>query len=308
VEAAGISDYLPLGPNREWDTPEPKGKVFAPGELPDPLVYVITPGFIRSMGIRIQGRDFTWADGPHSERVVLINASAARVYWPGEDAVGKILMRGTEEDRVVGVVDDVHEETVEGGTGSQIYYPATQQGPSGAQLVIRTSLPPATLATGVLRALRELNPNQPAAEFRPVQRIVDRAVSPRRFFMLLVAAFAGLGLLLAALGIYGVISYSVTRQAQAIGIRMALGASVWNVQRQVLGGTMRLACAGMALGTLLALVVAKLISSLLFGTSSWDLPTYLGMALTLLMVAAISGYIPARRASGVNPMQVLRSN
>jgi predicted permease len=308
VEAAGMSDYLPLGANREWDTPVPQGRIFAPGELPDPLVYVITPGFIRALGLRMHGRDFTWADGPHSERVVLINASAARVYWPGEDAVGKILMRDKEEDHVVGVVDDVHEETVEGGTGSQIYYPAMQQGPSGAQLVIRTSLPPATLAESVLRALRELNPAQPAAEFRPIQTIVDRAVSPRRFFMLLVAAFAGLGLLLAALGIYGVISYSVTQQAQAIGIRMALGASVGHVQRQVLAGTLRLAFAGMVLGTLVALAVARLISSLLFATSSWDLPTYLGMALALLLVAAISGYIPARRASGVNPMEVLRSN
>jgi predicted permease len=308
VEAAGMSDYLPLGPNREWDTPVPQGKIFSPGELPDPLVYVITPGFIRALGIRMHGRDFTWADGPHGERVVLINASAARVYWPGEDAVGKILMRDKEEDRVVGVVDDIHEETVEGGTGSQIYYPAMQQGPSGARLVVRTSLPPATLAASVLRALRELNPRQPSAEFRPIQTIVDRAVSPRRFFMLLVAAFAGLGLVLAALGIYGVISYSVTQQAQAIGIRMALGASVGHVQRQVLGGTLRLAIAGMALGTLVALAVAKLISSLLFATSSWDLPTYLGMALALLLVAAISGYIPARRASGVNPVEVLRSN
>lgn len=308
VEAAGMSDYLPLGPNREWDQPVPQGKTFAPGELPDPLVYVVTPGFVRAMGMRMHGRDFTWADGPHSERVVLINASAARVYWPGEDAVGKILMRDKEEDHVVGVVDDVHEETVEGGTGSQIYYPATQQDPSGAQLVIRTSLPPATLATSVVRALRELNPKQPAAEFRPIQTIVDRAVSPRRFFMLLVGAFAGLGLLLAALGIYGVISYSVTRQAQAIGIRMALGASVGRVQRDVLAGTLRLAFAGMALGTLLALAVARLISSLLFATSSWDLPTYLGMGVALLLVAGISGYIPARRASGVNPMEALRSN
>ena len=158
VEAAGMSDYLPLGPNREWDTPVPKGKIFSPGELPDPLVYVITPGFIRALGIRMHGRDFTWADGPHSERVVLINASAARVYWPGEDAVGKILMRDTQEDRVVGVVDDIHEETVEGGTGSQIYYPAMQQGPSGAQLVVRTSLPPATLAASVLRALQDNRP------------------------------------------------------------------------------------------------------------------------------------------------------
>jgi len=209
VQAAGISDYLPLGPNRSWDAPVPKGKTFAPGELPEPLVYVITPGFVRAMGIRMRGRDFTWADGPHSEKVVLINASAARLYWPGEEAVGKVLMRGQEEDRVIAVVDDVHEETVEGGTGSQIYYPAMQQRPSSAQLVVRTSLPPSTLASSVLRALRELNPNQSAAEFRPIQTIVDRAVSPRRFFILLVAAFAGLGLLLAALGIYGVISYSV---------------------------------------------------------------------------------------------------
>jgi predicted permease len=308
VEAAGISDYLPLGPNREWDSPAPKGKVFSPGELPAPLVYVITPGFIRAMGIRMRGRDFTWADGPHGERVVLINASAARVYWPGEDAVGKILMRGNEEDHVVGVVEDVHEETVEGGTGTQIYYPATQQGPVGAQLVVRTSLPPAMLAASVLRRLRELNPKQPAAEFRPVQTIVDRAVSPRRFFMLLVAAFAGLGLLLAALGIYGVISYSVTQQAQAIGIRMALGASTGHVQRQVLARTLRLALVGMVLGTLLAVSVAKLISSLLFATSSWDLPTYLGMGLALLLVAALSGYIPARRASSLNPTEVLRNN
>jgi predicted permease len=308
VEAAGMSDYLPLGPNREWDNPVPKGKTFDPGELPAPLVYVITPGFIRAMGIHLHGRDFTWADGPHSERVVLINTSAARFYWPGEDAVGKILMRGNEEDQVVGVVDDVHEETVEGGTGSQIYYPATQQRPSSAQLVIHTSLPPASLAGSVLSALRELNPKQPAAEFRPIQNIVDRAVSPRRFFMLLVGSFAGLGLLLAALGIYGVISYSVTRQAQAIGIRMALGASVGRVQRDVLSGTLRLAFAGLAVGTLLALAVAKLISSLLFATSSWDLPTYFAMALSLLLVAALSGYIPARRASAVNPMESLRSN
>jgi predicted permease len=308
VEAAGMADYFPLGPNREWDTPVPQGKTVAPGELPDPLVYVVTPGFIHAMGIRLHGRDFTWADGPHSERVVLINASAARVYWPGEDAVGKILMRDKEEDHVVGVVDDVHEENLEGGAGSQIYYPATQQGPAGAQLVVRTSLPPASLGASVLHALRELNPNQPAAEFRPIRAIVDRAVSPRRFFMFLVAAFAGLGLVLATLGIYGVVSYSVTRQTPEIGLRMALGASTGLVQRQVLAGTLRLAFAGMVLGTLVAFAVAKIIASLLFATPPWDLPTYLGMALAMLLVAAISGYIPARRASRIIPMEALRSN
>ena len=307
VQAAGIADYLPLGPNREWDTPVPQGKTFAPGELPDPLVYVITPGFIHALGIRLHGRDFTWADGPHSERVVLINASAARVYWPGEDAVGKILMRGTEQDRVVGVVDDVHEENVEGGAGSQIYYPATQQGPAGAQLVVRTSLPPAALATSVLHALRDLNPEQPAAEFRPIRTIVDRAVSPRRFFMLLVAAFAGLGMLLAALGIYGVISYSVAQKTQEIGVRMALGASAGRVRRGVILNTLRLALAGIVVGTAASVASARLIASLLFATSPWDVITYAGVMLSLIAVALISGYLPARRASGIDPMTALRS-
>ncbi len=308
VEAAGMSDYLPLGPNREWDTPEPKGKTFAPGELPDPLVYVITPGFIHAMGIRMHGRDFTWEDGPHSERVVLINASAARVYWPGEDAVGKILMRDSEEDHVVGVVDDVHEETVEGGTGSQIYYPVTQQGPSSAQLVVRTSLPPATLAASVLHALRELNPKQPAAEFQPIRTIVDRAVSPRRFFMLLVAAFAGLGLLLAALGIYGVISYSVMQRTQEIGIRMALGATAGEVQLRVIGRTLRLTLIGIAAGSIASLVVARAIAALLFGTTSTDPVTFAVVILMLAFVALFAGYLPARRASQIDPMVALRNN
>jgi predicted permease len=308
VQAAGISDYLPLGPNRSWDTPVPKGQVFAPGELPEPLVYVVTPGFIRAMGIGLRGRDFTWADGRNSERVIIINASMARRFWPGEDPVNKILMRGDEQDRVIGVVDDVHEESVESTLGAQVYYPCTQQGPSRAQLVVRSSLPPSVLAPTVLRALRELNPNQPASEFRPIRTIVDHAVSPRRFFMLLVVAFAGLGLLLATLGIYGVISYSVTRQRPEIGVRMALGATAGRVQRQVLANTLRLALAGIGAGTLIAIIVARAIASLLFATSPWDFPSYLGMALALLLVAVVSGYIPARRASAINPMEALRNN
>src|SRR5262249_1871260 len=167
VEAAGMADYLPLGPNRNWDTPIPQGKTFAPGELPDPLVYVVTPGFVRAMGIRLRGRDFSWSDGPKSERVVLINESAARVYWPGEEAVGRILMRGDEQDRVIGVVDDVHEEHVEGGAGSQIYYPVTQQGPNGAKMVNHTNLPPPAPAGSHVCTLPDLNPQHPAPRLPP---------------------------------------------------------------------------------------------------------------------------------------------
>jgi predicted permease len=312
VEAAGISDYLPLGHNRAWGTPFPKG-IERPKKLPaGPLVYVVTPGYLRAMGTRLHGRDFTWDDGPNSENVVMINESYARflakyAHWPNDNAVGQVISNGPDL-RIMGVVDDVHEESTEGDAGWQIYYSAMQQSPSGAELVLRTTLPPAVLANSVLHALRELNPKQPAADFRPIQGLVDHANSSRRFFMLLVAGFAGLGLLLAALGIYGVISYAVTRQTQEIGVRMALGSSAGRVQRMVLSGTLRLAVIGVVLGTAASVGAARLIQSLLFATSPWDAATYVWVVVALVAVALLSGYLPARRASRINPMVALRGN
>ena len=308
VRAAGMVDYLPLEQNRAWGPLVPKGRTYRDGELPNPLIYVVTPGYLRAMGMRLQGRDFTWDDSPGGENVIVINQTIARFLWPGEDAVGKIASINGRDRRVVGVIDDVHGSKVEGEPGWQIYFPQTQEGPNGSYLVIRTSLPPAALAASVMHVLRDLNPKQPAAEFRPLRQIVDHALSPRRFFMLMVGAFAVLGLLLAALGIYGVISYTVTRQTQEIGIRMALGASMGRVQREVLGSTLRLAVAGIAVGAAASVSVTRLIGSLLFSTSPWDVATYLGMAALLALVAIVSGYIPARRASRINPMEALRSN
>ena len=314
VEAAGMVDYLPMGQNRDWGTPFPKG-VKRPDKFPTgPLVYVISPGYMRAMGTRVRGRDFTWDDGPKSPNVVMINEAFARYLgsygnWRKGEEVNRILTDGGGNDlHVVAVVDDVHEESVEGDAGWQIYYPMTQASPAGSHLVIRTQLPPAQMAASVMGALRELNPTQKAAEFRPIQTLVSHTVSPRRFFMLLVGCFAGLGLLLAAIGIYGVISYSVTQRTQEIGIRMALGATTDRVQKDVLWNTLRLALWGVALGTGASLLGARLIASLLFGTSPWDLPTYAGMVVVLFGVAALSGYIPARRASRINPMVALRAS
>jgi predicted permease len=311
IEAAGTSDYLPLGRNRAWGVPTPQGR--NPDDFrgaDSPLVYVVSPGYVRAMGMRVHGRDFTWDDGPAGEGVVLISAGMARYLWPNEDAVGKILINAGQFDhaRVVGVVGDVHADNVEAPTGWQIYYPMMQTGPNGAQLVLRTTLPPAALATSVMHVLKDLNPKQTNAEFLPIQTLIDHANSPRRFFMLLVVSFATLGLILAALGIYGVISYSVTRQTQEIGIRMALGSSAGRVQRKVLVGTLRLALVGIVLGTAASLGAARLIAALLFDVSPWDTATFIAMALTLIAVAVLSGYLPARRASRINPMVALRNS
>ncbi len=313
VEAAGTTDYLPLGQNRSWGMPWPKG-IKPPDKSPDsPLVYVISPGYLHAMGTRIEGRDFTWDDGPNSESVVMIDRSLAQYFakmakWPNSNALGQMLATGGNGSRIVAIVDDVHEESTEATGGWQIYYPITQASPAGAELAIRTRLPPAALAGSVLGVLRELNPKQPAAEFKPIQMLVSHANSPRRFFMLLVAAFAGLGLLLAAIGIYGVISYSVTQRTQEIGVRMALGATLGQVQLDVIWKTLKLALVGIALGTIASLLAAKAIAALLYGTAPTDPAAFAGMVVLLGAVAMAAGWIPARRASRINPMVALRNN
>jgi predicted permease len=307
VETAGITDNLPLSRNRSWDI-SAKGVEYRPGELQGTFVFIVSPGYLPAMGMRLMaGRDFQWDD---KDPVVIINETVARKLWPGQDPIGRIARAGGADARVIGVIADVHESSVEGEAGWQMYLPVTapQFGPEGAELVVRSTLPPGTLAGSVMAALREINPGQPATEFRPVQQLVDHATSPRRFFVLLVGIFAGLGLLLASLGIYGVIAYSVTQRTQEIGIRMALGASRGRVQRGVLGKTLGLVLVGMVVGTLGSLVATRMITSLLFGTEPTDPLTYVGMIVLLMAVALVAGYLPARRASRINPMIALRTN
>jgi len=318
VEAAGITDYLPLAGNRSWGLPFPKG-VIPPKNLhvSGPLVYVVSPGYLPAMGTKVRGRDFNWNDRVGTQNVIVIDQAygkflAGYAHWPNNDPLGQVLVNDPTDPKdkgmlVIGLTEDVHAESVEGENGWQIYYPGTQNFWGTPQLVVRTTLPPAQLATSVMQVLREANSKQTAAEFKPIQMLVDHANSPRRFFMLLVGSFAGLGLLLAALGIYGVISYSVTRQTQEIGIRMALGASGADVRRRVLMSTLRLAVIGVVLGAAVSIETARLIASLLFATSPWDTVTYCAMAAALLAVAAVAGYVPALRASRIDPLVALRS-
>jgi predicted permease len=309
VETAGITDNLPMSTNRSWGIVA-KGREQQKG-VKDTFIYVVSPGYLRTIGMRlVEGRDIRWDDADKKTAVVIINETVARYLWPGEDPIDRIAVVGGADARVIGVVADVHESTVEDQAGWQMYVStsAPQYGPDGAKLVVRSKVPPETLAPQVMRTLRQINPGQPATEFRPVQRLVDHVVSPRRFFVWLVGAFAGLGLLLASLGIYGVISYSVTQQTQEIGIRMALGASQQRVQLGVLARTLRLAVVGIALGTIASYGIGSLIASLLYGTQTTDRVTFLCMIVLLGGVALAAGYLPARRASRIHPMVALRNN
>jgi predicted permease len=309
VETAGISDNLPLSRNRSWGI-SVKGKEYPKDYLQGTFIYIVSPGYLKAIGMRlVEGRDIAWSDGPKDQPVVVINKTVADKLWPGEDPVGQIASAGGADGvRVIGVVADVHESSAESAAGWQMYMPASQQGPEGANLVIRSKLPPETLAPAVMATLRSINPAQPATEFKPIQGLVDHAVSPRRFFVMLVGVFAGLGLLLASLGIYGVISYSVTQRTQEIGIRMALGATRGRVQLGVIAKTIGMAAIGIAIGTLASVGVSSLIASLLFGTTPTDPPTFAAIVVLLIAVALLAGYIPARRASRINPMVALRNN
>ncbi len=308
VESAGISDTLPLGRNRSWDL-RAKDQVYAKDEFTAALVRMVTPGYLDAMGMqRRSGRDFTWQDTSTSEAVVIINEAAAKNFWKGQDPLGRMAIVNGRDVRVIAILADVRHSSLESTAGPEMYLPVTQASPEGAELVLRSRLPAETLAPTVLRTLRELNPAQPATELRPLQHIVDRAVSPRRFFLWLVSGFAILGLILSCLGIYGVISYSVTQRTKEIGVRMALGASAPQVRFYVIGGAMRLALLGIALGAAGALATSHWISSLLFGTTPTDPATFTAIAVLLLAVALLAGYLPARRASRIDPMVALRSN
>ena len=308
IETAGISDNLPLSRNRSWGF-QAKGHIYRTGDLEDAFVFMVSPGYLRAIGMHLlEGRDIRWSDTATSQKVIIINDAIARGLWPGQDPIGRIALIGGTEATVIGVIEDVQESSVEGQAGWQVYLPATQFGPDGAQLVIRTKLPPDVLASSVMTILRQINPGQPATEFRPIQGLVDHAVSPQRFFVLLVDIFAALGLFLASLGIYGVISYSVTQRTQEIGIRMALGASRSRVQLGVIWKTLRLALLGMLAGIAASFIVAQTIATLLFGTAPTDPVTFAATILILTAVAFLAGYIPARRASQINPMVALRNN
>ncbi|HYW44308.1 MAG TPA: ABC transporter permease [Bryobacteraceae bacterium] len=308
IEAAGLTDALPLGRNRTWGAPA-KGQTYPKGKFPSAFVRVVSDGYPKAMGIPlIAGRDISERDTPATEPVIVINETMARTLWPGQSAVGQI-MRACGERRVVGVVGDVRHLALEQGSGMEMYLPMRQCNDiASVDLVVRTSLEPAELAASVRAALKPIAPNLPGKDFRTLQQLVDKAVSPRRFVVLLLGGFAAFALLLASLGIYGVVSYGVNQRTQEIGIRMALGASASRLQARIIAQTLGLAAAGMLIGAVASWALARALGGLLYGVTATDPVTFLGMPVVLTAVAAIAGYLPARRASRIDPSIALRAS
>ena len=309
VEAASITDALPMGSNRTWGA-RARGVIYERGQAPSAFVRIVSDGYPASMGIPMHaGREISERDTADSDPVIVINDTMARALWPHENPIGKVVVGVCGAERsVVGVVKDVRHLALEQASGNEMYLPIRQcPDQSSSNLVVRSTIDPAQLAGVVRAALRPIAPNLAGNDFQTLQQVVDRSVSSRRFIVLLLGGFAVFALILASLVIFGLISYSVTQRTQEIGIRMALGASAAEVQNGVIAQTLWLAAIGMSIGAVASWVLAQSLRGLLFGVTSTDPITFLGMLLVLTLVAAVAGYLPVRRAARVDPLVALRA-
>jgi predicted permease len=311
VTAAGITDALPLGRNRTWGA-RAKGVTYERGQAPTAYVRIVSDGYAAALGIPVrQGRDFLPSDTATSEPVVVVNETMARTLWPGQNAVGQYLVGlcGVNEWRVAGVVGDVRHLALEQESGNEMYLAQPQcDSQSSADLVVRGSMSMPAMADAVRHALQPIAPTIVGNEFRSLQQIVDQAVSPRRFTVVLLGGFAAFALILASLGIYALISYSVSQRVREIGIRIALGASTGSVTIGILAQTARLAGIGLVIGAAASWLLARSLSGLLFEITPADPVTFLAMAGVLALVALAAGYVPARRATRVDPVTALRAD
>jgi putative ABC transport system permease protein len=309
VDAAGLTDTPPLGRNRAWSVGA-LGAEYRSEERATAFPRIVDWRYLSVMGIPITaGRGFTAHDDDESGRVVVLNETAAETLFPGQDPLGQYVVLYNGEWEVIGIVGDVRHQSLEQSSGLEMYLPIAQMG--GFQtltMVVRSRLPLATLAPSVRAALREVDPTIPSGDYWTLESVVDRSISPRRFVLVLVGAFAGTGLALAALGIYAVLSFLVGQRIPEIGIRMALGESAAEVLRRVLGRTLVLAVTGVAIGAAAAIVVSRLMRSLLYGIGPNDVPTFAAVVLVLLAASAAAGFLPAWRASRTDPIEALRTS
>ncbi len=307
VRAAGVSSDLPWSGYDENTGFDLEGRSQAENDQNHARYHFASPNYFRAAGIPlIAGRFFSYRDNLDAPPVMLINQSLARLYWRNQDPVGKIMKVWDRKATIVGIVGDVKDSPAAADAEPSLYWPLLQNIQGELHLAIRSDSNPAAHMSMVRGELSSMDRDLPIADVRLMDNIAGAAVSGPRLALLLVGIFAALALVLATVGIYGVISYSVTQRIHEIGVRVALGAQLGDVLRLVVGQGMKLAAAGVAVGLLAALALHSVMKSLLYGVSATDPLTFVAVSLVLIIVAAIACYIPARRATRVDPVVALR--
>ena len=311
VRSVGLVTALPItgGPDTDFVI---EGRPVPPAnDEPSADIRSVDPSYFRTMGIPLlAGREFTDADNATGKRVMVINETMARQYWPRETPLGQVV---TMKDwgppltgEIVGVVGDVKPNGLDEVAGPMIYWPYFQFPQLFNTVVVRGEGDLFRLVPAVKAAIWAVNKNQPISRIETLEQVLSESLARRRLYMILLGVFAGAALLLVGVGIYGVVSYSVSQRTQEMGIRIAVGAERGDVLRLVLGQGARAALLGIAVGIAVALALTRLMASLLFGVSAADPLTFTAVALLLTLVALATSYIPARRAMGVDPMVALR--
>lgn len=306
VVSAGFTNHIPLAVKGDISGIGAEGH--GPKEMFQCNARVAGPGYLRTMGIALRrGRYIDERDVDGAPMVVLINETLAGTLWPNQDPIGRRISFETGvQVPVVGVVADIHQSGLDVAPQPEFYISAYQAGFPPSSLAIRSSVETGSLGAAVKRAIWSVDPDQPIADIASMEEILDREVLHRRVQAVLLGVFAGLALLLAAIGLYGVLAYLVGQERPEIGIRMALGAAPSDILRRILARGLAFSLVGVAMGAAGALAISRLIGSLLFGVRPTDPAIYVLVAATLLAVAAIASYVPARSAMRVDPVSTLR--
>jgi len=315
VEAAALGTVIPLANEHSRADITIEGMALPKlGSFPHPDYHVVSPEFARVLGVPLlRGREFTDADMENAPRVGMINAMLAREFFPHENPIGKRFMFGHPSAKnapkwitVVGVVGDTKLYGLANPSRLEIYIPFRQSASGDMNLVVRSGLDPAALTSAIRAVVATIDKDQPIFAIATMRQLVEDSVSTRRITLILLGLFSALALLLAAIGIYGVISYSVAQRTREIGIRMALGAKSGDVLRMILAQGARIVGAGVAVGMIASLGLTRLMSNLLFSVNSADPLTFTVVAIVLALVAMLACYIPARRTLRVDPAITLR--
>jgi putative ABC transport system permease protein len=307
IRAAGFINSIPLAVDRGGTSFLKEGETEEPANENRSVNFaVVTPTYFRAMGIRlVQGREFSEADGPQVEPVIIVNDAFVRRHFPDENPVGMRLGVHGQAFRIVGVVGGVRHATLRDDPNPSIYVPYAQVPWSRSMsLVVRGE--PDAVGAAARGVLRQFDPTLPIYDVKSMEEILGASLARMRFSTTLMLAFAIVALLLAAVGIYGVIAYSVSRRTQEIGVRLAIGAEHGDVLRLVLGQGMRLVGIGIVIGIVAALALSRFLGSLVYGIATTDVLTFVGVALVLVVAAVLACYVPARRAMKVDPIEALR--